>query len=281
MLNNFKIFLFGYFIKIANEHSFIKTFLNIIRKLISFFYRKKTYNFNNNYERIYYYHIPKTAGTSVIASFYNNENINFRDTQRKQQSNLFTRKVNIKGKVFTDHNIHLINKGHFYFAWSHYSYQEIKIPKNTFTFTSIREPSERLISYFNFLNGAYLNQENKNFNNIKHLIKSFDNDFDLFLENLDQRYKYSQLYTFSNRLNIEEAIDNIKKLDFITLDSNFEYLNKVILKNFGFLPEIKNENVSIKYYENTIKDLTKEIKLEYEFYNYIKNNIDVETGKLT
>ena len=279
MIFNIKYKLFIFFLKIATNSFFFKKFLNYCRKFVSLFLPVYESSNSNEFKRIYHYHVPKTSGTSINAAFYESENLNYVPAIRKQFSNLFTRSIKINGKVFSDHNISLINKSAFYYSWSHYPLEDLDFKTDTYTFTSLREPGERIVSYYRFLDDINKFKKDDNYKHMVHLLKNYKERFDEFIYYLPENIKYAQLNMFSKKLDVDEAIENIKKVNHIIVDNNFEPFIKEIDSIFNTSLTLNKINKTVSKKEIDISILKDELKKEYRFYDYILKNVD-SSGKL-
>lgn len=279
MFFRIKYKLFIFFLQIATNSFFSKKFLNYCRKFVAFFLPVYELSKSNQFKRIYHYHIPKTSGTSINAAFYESENIDYALTIRNQFSNLLTRSIKIDGKVFSDHNISLINKSAFYYSWSHYPMEDLDFKTDTYTFTSIREPGERIVSYYRFLDDINKFKNDEDYKHMVHLLKNYRDRFDEFIYYLPENIKFAQLNMFSKKLDIDEAIENIKRVNHIIVDNNFDPFIKEIDSIFNISLNLNKINKTISKKEIDISILKKELKKEYLFYDYIVKNVD-SSGKL-
>jgi len=161
---------------------------------------------------VYYYHIRKTAGTTVNYAFLQycqaqDMDEFFEVLARKPNNRLVCDK-----KVFVGWNVRLINKAKYSYAFSHTPYHRLKIPSNVFTFTCFRDPAKRIVSLYNYL-------RNFQVNNIYHPCMKREepwlgNSFDDFLNNIPKAHLKNQLYMFSDKFDINEAYDRIMGLDY-------------------------------------------------------------------
>ena len=255
-------------------------------------------------KRIVHYHIMKTGGTSVNHFFYSLlNNINFDNIESKfpnikdYQSEHF-KKQSIGGKIYMISNRNggnvsgnnyviarsriLRKLGLFSFIHQHNLSLSYLQNKKYFCFSVIREPGSRFVSLFKNLYKLKLDDKiyhygntYKNFNDIEiyHNPKKF---IDRIKRN--KFLFFNQIHTFSKNLNIIDALENIKRLDFILNQSN---LNKDFLSLLKRL-ELKETNLDfakkfddIKIDKNILNELKilfyKNNELETEFYKNIQN----------
>ena len=112
-----------------------------------------------------------------------------------------------------------------------------------------------------------------------HLLKNYKERFDEFIYYLPENIKYAQLNMFSKKLDVDEAIENIKKVNHIIVDNNFEPFIKEIDSIFNTSLTLNKINKTVSKKEIDISILKDELKKEYRFYDYILKNVD-SSGKL-
>lgn len=267
--------------------------------LFKFLFPKKINN-----KRIVHYHIMKTGGTSVNHFFYSLlNNVNFNNIEsifsnNKDYQKEHFKKKSIGGKIYTvsyrngdtvSGNNYVITRsrilrklGLFSFIHQHnLSLSYLKNKKN-FCFSVIREPGNRFISLFKHLYKLKLEDKIYHYGNT---FKNFD-DIEIyhnpkkFIDRIkENKFLYfNQIHTFSKNLNIFNALENIKRLDFILNQSNLNkdfhsLLKKLRLKQTNLDMAKKFENIQID--ENILNELKilfyKNNEIETEFYKNIQN----------
>ena len=224
--------------------------------------------FPGEYRRIYHFHIRKSAGTSVNAAFWM--------LGRKTLAEAGRKSLMVSGNyVFVRHNRDLIRKGNFHFANSHAPYWEFSLPEHTFTFTVFRDPVQRLISQYRYYHfnahhpdAHLLDPMNSNVIRYKDWL---GNSFSDFLDRYPEIYRQNQLYMFSEKLNVEEAIQNACKLSACYFMDQFPDMLRDLETVCGKKLELKKE----RSFENTAGSVSHEeedkakllLRDEIEFYN--------------
>ena len=240
---------------------------------------------------LYFLHIPKTSGSALMASISNNpeivKNCIFPDNtllpENKEQILKF-----FKSKKFDNYSF---IKGHF--ACTPYIYSD-----NIQSFSLIRDPLERSISYFKYHVPAsaivypesfyfYLNQ-NPN-------IQSANLTGCLKWEKINR--KEYRCYLDTPEISFNELLINIKQKN-ITLSTvkNRKFLLKEIEQSFSLIlnkkifldPDCVTNGYRIQYnpYTMDLSCLTQNVKedfkllnnLDYQLYNYVKDH-ETETGR--
>jgi hypothetical protein len=166
----------------------------------SYFIFKKSYG-TNFHRRIYFYHIRKCGGTSINYSFCSMCG-NPKETYDGLSENLRIIKNNI---IIIAQNKALIERGNYLYAFSHIPKHELMLPRDTFTFTSVRNLLDRLLSYYKML--RYYKENNIYNRYLKKEINWIGNNFEDFLRNLPKKELLRQVYMFSKNLNLNEAIE--------------------------------------------------------------------------
>lgn len=238
-------------------------------------------NFYNNskflpegMDRVYHYHIRKSAGTSINSAFWNLGGYSFKTVKREPI-------LLGKGKAFVRYQDTLINKGNYFYASSHFPQWQLQLQPKTFTFTILRDPYQRLVSLYKYY--CWVGQiddvtgfaQDPTFFILKNQKKLIGKSFKNFIDNLSDKYLYNQLFMFSEKLNVEEAFENIKKVDKIYFQDNFSQIVKDLNDTLNINLEAKNER-NFKNINFKIEEFEKEyvlIKLEEEikFYNLVRN----------
>lgn len=124
------------------------------------------------------------------------------------------------GLIYAGWNIGHINKGNYFYAFSHAPLHKLSLPEKTFTVSCFRDPVKRVISHYSMLMGY---REN----NFDHpCMKSegtwLGNNFRDFLMRIPKQHLLNQIYTFSDRFDIEEAVSNTRHLSHYFFTDAFE-----------------------------------------------------------
>ena len=235
-------------------------------------YRKMTSDYDiQGCKRIYLVHIRKTGGTSLNHMFLSLGN--------KKPESLFKELIKIPehrllsdDKVFVGWNVRLINRGNYFYAFSHTPFHKLCLPDKTFIVTCFRDPVKRLVSHYNMLMGYALN-------NIKDPCMKIEgkwlgNSFDDFLDRIPPEHLLNQLYMFSGTYNVDEAIENVKSLSHFMFSENFDEGIEQLITKTGLDLKPLHSNKAIYFPEIpeiSIRRLKGMLKKEYLFLEKISN----------
>ena len=246
----------------------------------------------NDYDLLYYLHIPKTAGTtftSILDSFYD-------------QNSIFP--VRIWGELLQILPVSFLKykllRGHF-----GYGIRRI-LPERTLIITTLRKPVERTISFFdhmklepirnNWVSEHFLkinetldeimenDEKNRVFanNQTRHIMSDFQvqNNTNLMSKLFKKKYFFEEDKNFttntSNKLLLEKAKDRILQFAYIGIQEKFEESLFLLYYTFGWRPikdiwrlmiaPKKTKLSTLKH--STIKKLEEYLKLDTELYEF-------------
>lgn len=206
----------------------VKTFLHYLRYLRSDGAALKTatsWRHPSGYERIYLYHIRKTAGSSLRWTFMDLGGHDLRGGEKERHLNTHGWVVH-GGHAYVTHNRYLLERAAYFFGDSHFPFHDVRIPEKTFTITILRDPVARVISHYRML----LHWQNANIDHPARRAEAnfLGDSFSDFLERLPRTHLMRQLYMFSPRFDVDEAIGNLAKVNFIMLTEQYnEHLGEL------------------------------------------------------
>jgi hypothetical protein len=189
-----------------------------VRRMKEYLEERRCRRLSGNYalpggdRRIYLYHIRKTGGTSLIHMFLASAGIDGAAAYDRLR-NRPSRRLIVGGKVFTGWDPARIERGHFFFAFSHLPHHQIRLPPKTFTLTCLRDPVARVLSHYKMLLGYQQNS-------IDHPCMAREgpwlgNGFEDFLARIPTEDLLNQLYMFSATFSVDEAADRIRGLSHV------------------------------------------------------------------
>lgn len=204
-------------------------------------------------KRIYLVHIRKTGGTSLNKMFLAESECE--PTEFYEELGLASqRRLARNGLVFVGWHSRLLNRGNYFYGFSHVPLHELNLRKNTFTITCFRDPVKRVVSHYNMLMDYTVNGiENRCLQTEGHLVGK---GFEHFLDTIPKEKLLNQLYMFSKDYSVEEAVAEVEKLShfFFTeaFSSGVEELNRLTgldlkaihTRRSGYSEEISDDSLS-------------------------------------
>jgi len=236
--------------------------MNVAKKVLSYFQIFLEQDFIretllNEKRKIYHYHIRKTGGTSINHSFfhqsaYDNVNLFFRLLNQKSISH----RLVANGKIFVSWNRFLLNKGQYFYGYSHHPMHILNIPEDVFKITSFRDPVKRFVSHYNML--RYFQKEKTNSKALKDEGKYLGNSIVDFANNIPKKHLKTQIYMFSKKMDYHEATENIlNNCDYIIrtekLNDDLQRLERILdislpsnrQRAYGYKEEISSTDLNI------------------------------------
>jgi len=219
----------------------------------------------NEFRRIYHYHIRKTAGTTINYAFLSNFAEGDLDATWTKLFEAPGYRLVTRGKVIVACNRRLINQGCYNYGFSHMPFHAVRPPRDTFTFACFRDPVKRVISHYNML--RYFET-----NGIDHSCMVLDGtwlgkSFRDFLNNAPRSHLLNQLYMFSKRFSIDEAVRNIRTLSYFMFTEDLIAGLQEISRRLSILLPVSNQ----KQYghketidEESLTELRRLVQPEYE-----------------
>jgi Sulfotransferase domain len=149
---------------------------------------------------VYLYHVHKTGGTSLAYSFMGTGGEDPEAVYQRLAADRF-RRTRSNGLVYVAYNQTLLERSSYHFGWSHLPAWSLSLPSETRTVTILRDPVGRLVSYYRFLadNESKLSGEG----------------FDRMMSAIPREHLLRQLYMFSPRFDVSEAVDNLSSVDLV------------------------------------------------------------------
>jgi hypothetical protein len=155
---------------------------------------------------VYCYHVRKTAGTSLFLSFLALGGEDPMEVWRRITGSRLQR-TRSAGYSFASNDRRVLAEGAYLFGRSHRPFDQQPLPPRTFTITILRDPIERVRSYFDYLvagdehdiPGQVANRERR----------VAQDGFDAFLERVPEPRLLTQVAMFSDRLDVSEAAERI------------------------------------------------------------------------
>lgn len=161
-------------------------------------------------KRIYHVHIRKTAGTSLNHILMGVSGGDDHSIYKKVASS-WTHSSVVNRFKYAGYDRRVINRGNYFYAYSHLPYWQLDLPKETYKFTCFRDPVDRVLSHYKMLDDLRASGQ-------RHPCMAVegrwlgDNIHD-FIDNIPRPHLLNQLYMFSKEMNVTEACYAISKMD--------------------------------------------------------------------
>ncbi len=176
------------------------------------------YHLPDGTQRVYCYHIRKTAGTSLGFSFLGLGGEDPLEVWRRMSAARVHRTMS-GPYTFAAYVPSVLSEGAYFFGRSHHCYDDQPLPPRTFTVTVLRDPVDRVHSYFDYLTegdglglpGPLGGRERRR----------ATGGFDAFLDRVPDIHLLNQLATFSKRLDVSEAAERITGCSSVLSTSDF------------------------------------------------------------
>jgi hypothetical protein len=221
--------------------------------------------------RIYHYHVRKTGGSSLNYMFLalagGDPEKTYARLARKENNRLVA-----GGRVYIGWNVSLIERGSFFYAFSHTPAHKIALPNDMFTVTCFRDPVRRVISLYNML--RYYRD-----NHVAHPCmavqgKWLGDTFGAFIRNVPPNHLLRQLFMFSKHFDVDEAMENILKTDYFFFTENFNKgvaeLNRRIGVTLAPL-HIKKAKIAYEVRDSEKDDLRELLGREYDLIGRLRD----------
>lgn len=160
----------------------------------------------HGYKRVYCYHIRKTAGTSLFMSFMALGGEDPMVVWRRITQARLGRAMTGPYGIASNHR-KVLAEGAYLFGRSHRSFERQPLAPGTFTVTILRDPVERVRSYFDYLVAG---DDPSLPGRVAERERTMAMDgFDRFLDQVPMPHLMTQLAMFSERFDVSEAVDRI------------------------------------------------------------------------
>ncbi|MHB1517356.1 MAG: hypothetical protein ACYCVN_07130 [Acidimicrobiales bacterium] len=176
------------------------------------------YELPDGSRRIYCHHVRKTAGTSLYLSFLALGGEDPMAVWRRITSSRLPRTISGRYAFVSNHR-RLLAEGAYFYGRSHRPAPRQPLPSRTFTVTVLRDPIDRVRSYFDYLvDGDDPDSPGRVAESERMLAAD---GFDAFLDRVPPRHLMTQLGMFSESFDVSEAVDRISACSWVFSTEEF------------------------------------------------------------
>ena len=159
-----------------------------------------------DFDRVYLFHVRKTAGTSLVRSFLMLGGEDPAVVERRIAASVLSRTTS--GWVTFATGIGALRQGDYDFDWSHAPAHRLHLPARTFTIGLLRDPAARVLSYYHYPCAGDRHDE------VGWTVQLRERalqgaDFADFLRNLPPGLLLNQLFMYSATHDVKEAVDRL------------------------------------------------------------------------
>ena len=230
----------------------------------------KSFRLNEDFDRIYHYHVRKTGGTSINKMFHSLSGES-PDAVYNKLTSTNPRRICVNEYVFAAWQKNLLEGGNYHYGFSHLPFDQLTLPERTFTFTCFRDPVQRVVSHYRML--LELRDAPTQHKCLVTEGEWIGNSFAEFLDNTPDAHLLNQLYMFDSELRIATALENVHSLNhWIFLDDFAPGIAKLNAKANIQLAVMHTRRGTVKYspVPADLETLRARLQPEYAFLQQLK-----------
>jgi Sulfotransferase family len=225
----------------------------------------------DGFRRIYLFHVRKTAGTSLVRSFLALGGEDPSAVERRIAGSLLSRTRS--GQYVVTCGLGTLQQGSYFFGWSHMAGHRLRLPGRTFTIALLRDPVARVLSYYRYLIAGDAGQGTGwRVQNDERALAG--ESFSDFLENIPDELLLNQLYMFSRRFDVSEAVDRIGECSAIMMTETYERDLRNLTLTLGLALGYRHERITAltkaRIDENQLDALRDRLTAEYELLEKLR-----------
>jgi len=221
------------------------------------------------WQRVYHIHLRKTGGTSINRAF-----LRMSGMDPGQLYELLVRRgrFEAKGIRYTAWRKALIEGGQYDYAYSHRPLHSLRLPPDTYTFTILRDPVQRVVSHYRMLLEMQAQTpRHPGFHTESCLLRR---GFDGFIQRAPDEVLMGQFFIFSPLLDAREAVDRLASCSRVLFLEEMDRGLKELEADLGVSIPYAHErkaNVDFTPSEKQAARLRQRLAPEYEMIDGIKS----------
>jgi hypothetical protein len=223
-------------------------------------------------QRIYLFHIRKTAGTSLVRSFLALGGEDPNTVERRISGSLLSRTRS--GKYVLTCGRGALQQGDYFFGWSHMAGHRLRLPKRTFTIALLRDPAARVLSYYRYLLAGDAAGTDMSWRVQSDERALAGESFWDFLKNIPDELLLNQLYMFSPRFDASEAAERILECSAIMMTETYDRDLRDLAATLGLELEYRRERITAltkaPVEEKQMEALCNRLAMEYELLEKLR-----------
>ncbi len=223
------------------------------------------------YDRIYFYHIRRVGGTSLNETFFQLHSA-FPGTASEVVRASKDKIICLDGVRYVGANRGELIAGAYFYGFSHFPSHTLKLPSNTFTVTIFRDPFERIMSHYRMVNRLVADGSNRPWLALER--SWLGNNIVEFSNNMPKERLFAQLYMFSDRCRVSEALAGARRCSKYFFNDNYD----VGIADLGrelALPLAPRHSHAMAFETQIASDLRAELKQiltpEYEMLDCLRS----------
>ena len=175
------------------------------------------------------------------------------------------------GRPLVGWNRRAIERGAFLYGFSHIPYHSLVLPQRTFTFTFLRDPSERVVSHFRMLKDMLAEDSN---HPAVHTEGAWARgNFSEFLDNLPRQHLQNQLFMFDQEFDVDRALASLATVDCVYRVEETDRFLANLACEFGITlsyRHLRKSRHEMNLSEDDRDKMMDMLKLECKFYHRAK-----------